>query len=243
VAQLIVSAPASVRNRGETTQFWPVAPQKMLRPAVIVVLLSSIATHLFVGVETAFPVQGVGPDSNFYTGDLLPRQRAQSAADGGEAGAMPPLLLPPAVGGAPEVFCSSAPVQPARFEEAGASHHRLMRLRAGIEDIKLDIEHEVNETASKGDESPPDSPEEAERKSVRAGMADSDDHYDILGLDKVRWRATEDQIKKAYHRTSLRCHPDKVCGQGEGARKAADEHYKKVNRAYAVLSDRQKVRC
>lgn len=215
----------------------------MLRAAVIVVLVSSIATHLFVGVDTAFPVQGVGPDTHYYTGELLQRQRARpTASDGAEANASAPplLLLPPAVGGGSEVFCSSAPIQPARFEEAGASHHRLLRLRAGIEDPEL--ERSRSASAGKGvEESPPESPEDKERKTVRAGMAGQDDHYDILGLAEVRWRATEDQIKKAYHRTSLRCHPDKVCGQGEAVQKAADEHYKKVNKAYAILSDRQKV--
>ena len=49
------------------------------------------------------------------------------------------------------------------------------------------------------------------------------------------------QIKKAYHKTSLRCHPDKVRGLGEAGREAADEHYKKINKAYAVLSNPQKV--
>ena len=35
----------------------------------------------------------------------------------------------------------------------------------------------------------------------------SDDYYEVLGLGHIRWLATEDDIKKAYHRTSLKCAP------------------------------------
>jgi DnaJ family protein C protein 2 len=211
----------------------------MLRGAMVLclVLLSSIATHLFVGVETAPPGQ---PDTCYYTGELFPRPaRRADAEDAAQTG--PLLLLPPAEGGGPEVFRSNAPVHPSRCEEAGLSHHRLLRLRAGVEDPHLRSRSQsVNgrTTAARADDPAAESPEEAARKDVSAGM--QDDHYGILGLGDVRWRATEDQIKRAYHRTSLRCHPDKVCGKGEDERRAADEHYKKVNKAYAVLSDKQK---
>jgi len=38
-------------------------------------------------------------------------------------------------------------------------------------------------------------------------MMNSDDYYEVLGLGHIRWLATEDDIKKAYHRTSLKCAP------------------------------------
>lgn len=178
----------------------------MLRMAVVVLLLSSIATHLFVGVETAFPVQNLGPDTNYYSGDLFPRKGrgARSSVAAEDVCATPLLMLPPAVGCEAEVFQSNAPVHTVRCEEAGASHHLLLRLRAGIE---VERSRSVSAGVKAGDEEPQESPEETERKAVRAGMAGQDDHYDILGLGEVRWRANDDQIKKAYHRTSLRCHP------------------------------------
>jgi hypothetical protein len=209
----------------------------MLHTAIIIVLLSSEAARLFVGVETAAPIFCTGPDTKYYTGDLFPRQRGPAAAETtADANAPPPLLLPPSVGIQSEVYQSNAPAQPARSEMAGVSHHILLRLRAGLDDCM----RSRSASAGKSDDHPTDSPEEAEGKAVRAGMAGQDDHYEILGLADLRWRATDDQIKKAYHRTSLRCHPDKVLGAGEDAQKAADEHYKKVNLAYAVLTDRQK---
>ena len=201
------------------------------------IALFSIASHLFTGVETAFPPQAIGPDTNYYTGELFPRKR-QSRHDTrdrmdpwADANVPLPLLLPPAVGGAPEVIQSNAPVQPASCEPAGVSHQLRLHLRAGIQ--KEELERSRSASAGEGRTS---SPTKSRAEHDLAG----DDHYNVLGLGELRWRATDDQIKKAYHRTSLRCHPDKVRGAGVAAQQAADDHYKKVNRAYAILSDPQK---
>ena len=45
--------------------------------------------------------------------------------------------------------------------------------------------------------------------------------------------ATEDDIKKAYRKKSLRCHPDK------NKTEKAPEAFKKVSKAYSCLSDAQ----
>ena len=208
-------------------------PSRPIFQLLTLVALCS-ATNLFVGVETA------GPDTPYYTGDLLRASRAPRPDASADA---PPVvaqaLLPAAVGGAPEVYRSNAPAQPARCEQAGASHYRLLRLRAGFDDI--DATRSRSASAGKRGAAPAaESAEEAQRRAVREGVG-GEDHYAALGLEEVRWRATEDEIKKAYHRTSLRCHPDKVRGMNPAAQKAADEYYKKVNKAYVVLSDRQKV--
>ncbi len=64
-------------------------------------------------------------------------------------------------------------------------------------------------------------------------MADSKrDFYEVLGLDRS---ATDDQIKKAYRQLAKKYHPDLNPGD-----KAAEEHFKEVNEAYAVLSDAEK---
>lgn len=56
----------------------------------------------------------------------------------------------------------------------------------------------------------------------------SSDYYKILGVEKD---ASPDDLKKAYRKLALKYHPDKCKEEG------GEEIFKKVNEAYAVLSD------
>ncbi|MCK4536378.1 MAG: DnaJ domain-containing protein [Desulfuromonadales bacterium] len=60
------------------------------------------------------------------------------------------------------------------------------------------------------------------------------DYYAVLGIDKT---AGEGQIKKAYRKLAIKHHPDKNPGD-----KQAEERFKEVSEAYAVLSDPEKKR-
>ncbi|GAG09268.1 unnamed protein product, partial [marine sediment metagenome] len=60
----------------------------------------------------------------------------------------------------------------------------------------------------------------------------ADDYYKILGVNK---NATKEELKKAYRKLALKYHPDKNKGD-----KDAEEKFKKVNEAYAVLSNDKK---
>ncbi len=63
-------------------------------------------------------------------------------------------------------------------------------------------------------------------------MADKRDYYEVLGLDKS---ADDAAIKKAYRSLAKKYHPDLNPGDA-----AAEEKFKEVNEAYAVLSDAEK---
>ena len=63
-------------------------------------------------------------------------------------------------------------------------------------------------------------------------MADKRDYYEVLGVDK---NADQDAIKKAYRTLAKKYHPDMNPGD-----KNAEEKFKEVNEAYAVLSDPDK---
>lgn len=60
----------------------------------------------------------------------------------------------------------------------------------------------------------------------------AEDYYKLLGVSK---NAGKDEIKKAYRKLALKYHPDQNKGD-----KGAEEMFKKINEAYAVLSDDQK---
>jgi len=65
-------------------------------------------------------------------------------------------------------------------------------------------------------------------------MAQKRDYYEILGFKK---NATLDEIKKAYRALALQYHPDRVSAD---KKKEAEEKFKEISEAYAVLSDSQK---
>ena len=58
------------------------------------------------------------------------------------------------------------------------------------------------------------------------------DYYKELGVEK---NATADQIKKAYRRLAMKYHPDHAKDD-----KSAEDKFKKISEAYAVLSDPEK---
>lgn len=59
----------------------------------------------------------------------------------------------------------------------------------------------------------------------------STDLYEVLGVQRD---ATEDQIRKAYHKRALQTHPDRVPPE---QKTTAEEEFRKVNNAYEVLND------
>ena len=61
----------------------------------------------------------------------------------------------------------------------------------------------------------------------------STEYYEALGIEK---NASEAEIKSAYKKCAMKCHPDR----NHGNEAKAEEEFKKVTEAYTVLSDPEK---
>ena len=65
-------------------------------------------------------------------------------------------------------------------------------------------------------------------------MSTKRDYYEILGVSKG---SSVDEVKKAYRKLVMKHHPDRV---EPDKKKEAEERFKEISEAYAVLSDPQK---
>src|SRR5438874_4875769 len=62
------------------------------------------------------------------------------------------------------------------------------------------------------------------------------DYYEVLGVER---NATEEDLKKSYRKLARQFHPD-TCGDQQ--KKVAEEKFKEISEAYAILSDQEKRR-
>lgn len=67
------------------------------------------------------------------------------------------------------------------------------------------------------------------------------DHYAVLGMKWLRFRATDDDIKRAYHAKVLKHHPDKRKAAGEEVR-PGDDYFTCISKAWEILGSKEKRR-
>jgi len=60
------------------------------------------------------------------------------------------------------------------------------------------------------------------------------DAYDVLGVSLT---ATESEVKKAFQKLSLKCHPDKVQANGDYDKEAVDARWLRIQDAKEILQD------
>lgn len=65
------------------------------------------------------------------------------------------------------------------------------------------------------------------------------DYYDILGVSR---NASQEEIKKAFRKISLKYHPDRLSDKSDKEKKEGEEKFKAAAEAYSILSDEEKKR-
>lgn len=164
--------------------------------------------------------------------------RAALGRHGAKKGVKPFPCLPPATGDIPEGGIQVAsPAEPKSkpIEHAGHAYQdKWLEMRG------LSTTSDVDSGDAK--KAAPAAANENHASSELKQMLskDSEDLYDLLELGDIRWRATGDEIKKAFRRISLLYHPDKVSHLGKEALEDSETHFKKVKKAYDVLSDKKR---
>ncbi|KAI8937375.1 hypothetical protein NX059_006579 [Plenodomus lindquistii] len=121
------------------------------------------------------------------------------------------------------------PVGPHFLAYARRKRHQ----RTFSEDERIQAQANVKQVE---DEDPDDIDEPEDPVMLQREAKDwkSQDHYAVLGITRHRWRATEDQIKRAHRRKVLKHHPDKRAAAGGTE---DDQFFKCIQKATEVLSD------
>ncbi|KAH8816749.1 DnaJ domain-containing protein [Xylogone sp. PMI_703] len=124
---------------------------------------------------------------------------------------------------------SIEPVGPHFLAHARRARHK----RTFSEDDRIQAQENVKkvEDDDDGEISEPEDPAMLMRD---AKDWKNQDHYAVLGLSKYRYKATEEQIKRAHRKKVLRHHPDKKAAAGSTE---DDNFFKCIQKATEILLD------
>ncbi|CAN8099965.1 unnamed protein product [Discula destructiva] len=124
---------------------------------------------------------------------------------------------------------SIEPIGPHFLAHARRARHK----RTFSEDDRIQAQERAKniEAEDDGEISEPEDPMMLQRE---AKDWKEQDHYAVLGLSKYRFKATEEQIKRAHRKKVLKHHPDKKAATG---RTEDDNFFKCIQKATEVLLD------
>jgi len=125
-----------------------------------------------------------------------------------------------------------------KIEAAGIGYQNFVRRMRGetIEDKSAKEDAEEAEGADISNEDKQRFHPKKHKKTLEL----SEDPYEIMGLNNLRWRATDDDIRVAFRKLVIIYHPDKM-EQNERT-EGDDEIFKKISKANDTLTDPKKRR-
>ncbi|ODV92188.1 hypothetical protein CANCADRAFT_776 [Tortispora caseinolytica NRRL Y-17796] len=148
------------------------------------------------------------------------------------------VQLTHAAGQTNKVHGSPSPFVNRKIECAGPfflSHaRRILRGRTWSEDEKIEQAANFVATEETEEDDLGDEPEDPQILQHDPKEWKELDLYAALGLSKLRYKATEDQIRRAHRRKVLKHHPDKKAAQGAID---DDRFFKCLQKAFEVLMD------
>ncbi|OAA60524.1 ribosome associated chaperone [Niveomyces insectorum RCEF 264] len=130
----------------------------------------------------------------------------------------------------PGTHRSLEPVGPQYLAHARRMRHN----RTFSEDDRIEAEARAKKVDNGDDDGEISEPEDPSMLLREAKDWKNQDHYAVLGLSKYRYKATEEQIKKAHRKKVLKHHPDKKAAAG---RAEDDNFFKCIQKATEVLLD------
>jgi len=148
----------------------------------------------------------------------------------------PQMMLPPAEDGVhTAVMAKMPPLGQANVECIGRWFEAYCSRKQHRQTLSY---HSLNSSSSEASEDELSDEEEEDEEFLRSLNPKEwkdQDHYKVLGLSKFRYKATEDQIKRAYKKKVLSHHPDKRRARGLPVKEGDDDYFLNVTRAYEVL--------
>ncbi|KAJ1891699.1 Zuotin, partial [Kickxella alabastrina] len=154
-----------------------------------------------------------------------------------------PLGMGPETGNAVVIHAAISPPRSLILYRAGQAYSAYHRRRQNNSTEADDYEQHIlpQDLARTKVESEVVIPEALVLDEVTKDLLDLDpaewkkqDHYLVLGLSSLRYKATQAQIKKAHQMRALQFHPDKSASTGNSHN---ETFFKCVQRAYELLTD------
>jgi len=147
-----------------------------------------------------------------------------------------------------EIICSlSGYPNQKKIEPVGEAYQKLLKRLSGIEETsskdnnKTEKDEVTDDTEDTSTSKEQQAKFEQKRHKKVLLSGDTEDPYEIMGLGHLRWLATDEDIKSSYRKLVLKYHPDKI-DKKDKQDGVDDEIFKRISKAYDVLSDPKKRR-